>query len=176
MASTAGLRSDLLATLEAALVPAGFRRSDQSFRKPWGQARLCVHVSFIKHAADFDATIDVAVRHNQVEDRLNATRSDLSAREKRQTATIGVELGNWAVGRSHRWTVAAPSDVAGVAASMMAEIRHTGLPFLERFASLAEVGRVLDVDQKEARLICPVPEKRVAVRAIIRELLDGRAA
>ena len=176
MTSTAELRSGLLAALEATLAEAGFRRTEQSFWKQWGQAKLCVHISFIKHSTDFDATIDVAVRHIQVEDRLNESRRNLSARQKRQTATIGVELGNWGEGRPHRWTVSGPADVRATAASMLSEIRRIGYPFLERFASLPELGRVLDADEKEARLICPVPEKRSAVRALVRDLLSGRAA
>lgn len=55
----------------------------------------------------------------------------------------------------------------------MTEVRRVGFPFLERFGSLAEVGRVLDADEEEARLICPLPDKRLAVRTIIHELLDG---
>lgn len=115
MASTAGLRSDLLTALAGGLAPAGFRRSEQSFRKPWGEARLTVHVSFIKRAADFDATVAVAVRHNPVEDCLNANRLDLNSREKAQTSTVGVELGNWSARRPHRWTVTATVDVVPVA-------------------------------------------------------------
>jgi hypothetical protein len=113
MASTAGLRSDLLTALAGGLAPAGFQRSEQSFRKPWGEARLSVHVSFIKRAADFD--------------------------------------------------------------SIMVEVRRVGFPFLERFGSLAEVGRVLDADEDEARLICPLSDRRAAVRTVIRELLGGAA-
>jgi hypothetical protein len=86
-------------------------------------------VSFIKRSADFDATVDVAVRHNPVEECLNADRLDLSSREKAQTATVGVELGNWLVRRPHRWTVAATSDVVPVADSVMVEVRRVGFPF-----------------------------------------------
>jgi hypothetical protein len=175
MASTAGLRADLLTALAGELAPAGFHKSEQSFRKPWGEARLTVHVSFIKRASDFDATIDVAVRHNPVEDCLNANRSDLSSREKAQTSTVGVELGNWSIRRPHRWTVGTSADVLLVADSIMNDVRRVGFPFLERFGSLAEVGRVLDLDGEEARLICPLPEKRAAVRIIIHELLSGAA-
>jgi hypothetical protein len=175
MASTAGLRSDLLTALAGGLAPVGFQRSEQSFRRPWGEARLSVHVSFIKRAADFDATVDVAVRHDPVEDCLNGNRLDLSPREKAQTATVGVELGNWSVRRPHRWTVAATADVVSVADSIMVEVRRVGFPFLERFGSLAEVAWVLDADQEEARLICPLPDRRAAVQTIIRELLGGAA-
>jgi hypothetical protein len=95
MASTAGLRSDLLTALAGGLAPSGFQRSEQSFRKSWGEA----------------------------------------------------------------WV----------------EVRRVGFPFLERFGSLAEVGRVLDADEEEARLICPLPHRRAAVRTVIRELLGGAA-
>ena len=176
MASTAGLRSDLLTALADELAPAGFHRTEQSFRKPWGEARLTIHVSFIKRANDLDATVDVAVRHNLVEDCLNASRSDLSSREKAWTATVGVELGNWSVRRPHRWTVGTVTDVLLVSDSIMTEVRRVGFPFLERFGTLAEVGRVLDADEEEARLICPLPDKRAAIRTIIHGLLSGADA
>jgi hypothetical protein len=79
------------------------------------------------------------------------------------------------VRRPHRWTVAATSDIAPVADSIMVEVRRIGYPFLERFGSLAEVGRVLDADEEEARLICPLPDRRVAVLTVIRDLLGGAA-
>jgi hypothetical protein len=50
-------------------------------------------------------------------------------------------------------------------------IRRAGLPFLERFASLEELGRVLEEDDALARLICPIPHERARVRAIVRDLL-----
>jgi hypothetical protein len=162
MASTAELRTNLLDVLEAALAPADFRRVEQSFWKPSGQGGLGMHISFIKHAAEVDATIDVAVRHDAVEDRLNAVRADLSAREKRKTATVGVELGNRSEGRPRRYTVAGPVDVADAGARMLDAISRVGLPFLERFASLDEVGRVLEADRQEAKLICPIPARRQA--------------
>ena len=178
MASTAELRSKLLAAVAAGLAPAGFafQRSEQRFRKSWGETQLLVHIAFIKHPDDFDATVDVAVRHNAVEERLNAVRSYLSARDKRYTATVGVELGSWSVGAPRRWTLRSASDLPSVTNGILSELRRVGVPFLERFSSLEEVKRVLDENGREALLICPFEDKRAAVLRVARELCLGPAA
>ena len=149
--------------------------AEQRFRKPWGSAQLLIHVAFISHAGEFDAAIDIAVRHQQVEERLNAGRRTLTERQKRQTATVGAELGNLADGRPKRWTVASAADLEPVATDIALWVRGVGLSALERFASLDELARVLEADGAEARLICPVPDKRAAVRQI-RDLQAGSAA
>jgi hypothetical protein len=173
MASTAALRSALLKRLGAQLSPMGFRLSEQTFRKRWGAGKLLVHLSFVRHTDDFDVLVDVAVRHDAIEDRLNAERPQLSKREWDKTATVGVELGNWSIGRPLRWTVCTAADLDPVGKALLEELRRTGLPFLERFAQLDELERVLGADDQVARLICPIAEKRTAVLAIVRELQDG---
>jgi hypothetical protein len=176
MASTAALRSALLRSLGAQLNPMGFRQSEQTFGKRWGAGKLLVHLSFVRHTDDFDVLVDVAVRLDAIEDRLNADRPQLSQRERANTATVGVELGNWSIGRPLRWTVSTPADLEPVVKGLLEELRRTGLPFLERFAQLEELERVLGADDKVARIICPIAEKRRAVLAIIRELQGGRTA
>jgi hypothetical protein len=176
MASTAELRNALLKRLGAQLSPMGFRKSEQAFAKRWGAGKLLVHLSFVRHADDFDVLVDVAVRHDPIEDRLNADRPQLSKRERSKTATVGVELGNWSLGRPLRWTVSTPADLDPVGRQLLEEVCRTGLPFLEQFAQLEELERVLAADDKMARLICPIAEKRSAVLAIVRELQGGRAA
>jgi hypothetical protein len=176
MASSVELRNALLKRLGAQLSPMGFRQSQQTFAKRWGAGKLLVHLSFVRHADDLDVLVDVAVRHDAIEDRLNADRPQLSKRERSKTATVGAELGNWSIGRPLRWTVSTPADLEPVGRRLLEEVCRTGLPFLERFAQLDELERVLAADDQTARLICPLTEKRNAVLAIVRELQGGRAA
>jgi hypothetical protein len=102
MASTPALRSALLKRLGAQLRLSTVRAG---LRKAWGAGKLLVHLSFVCHTDDFDVVVDVAVRHDAIEDRLNLDRPRLSKRERAKTATVGVELGNWSMGQPLRWTV-----------------------------------------------------------------------
>jgi hypothetical protein len=67
-------------------------------------------------------------------------------------------------------------DIAPVANALFEEFRAGGLSFLERFAQLGELERVLSAEDHTARLICQIEAKRRAVLAIVRELQGGRAA
>jgi hypothetical protein len=169
----AELRRALLDSFGSVLSPLGFRLHEQSFWRPQDGVGHVVHISFINHATDFDFTIDVAVRHNEVEERLSAQRH-LSARQKTRTATVGVELGNYADGRFKRWTVAHPEDVVTVTQEALSWLNRFGDPFLQRFSSLEEVVSVLESGSREGLLICPIPTTRDAVVAVAKAILTER--
>ena len=171
----ADLRRTLLTELAAALASRGYRKSGQSFRKEEGPHRLSLHVAFINHVDDFDVTADVAVRHHAVEEIRNLSNTLISAREKKETATIGAELGNLAGVGQHRWTVRERRDIEPVAADILEWFDRIGVPFLERFSSIGETARVLTQDGSEARLICPFPEKRRSVLEAIGKVKPSNA-
>lgn len=108
----------------------------QSFHKATSYGKDALHLSFIRHENDFDVTADVAIRIDAIEDLVNAESKLLSKAEKRHTFTLGVELGNWAEGAQHRWTVAGPEDVPVVAGSVLSMFERVGIPYLERYSSL----------------------------------------
>ena len=168
------LQQSILERLAEMLAPTGFRKIASSFWKESGPARLVLHLSFIGHAADVDVTADVAVRHHQVEEVLNAERQ-LTIHEERQTATVGAELGNLAGLGQHRWTVAARTDVDPVCSDIRDWFQRIGDPFLRRFSSAEETLRVLETDGEEAGLICPIPATRGRIRDVLREALRDRA-
>src|SRR2546426_4624620 len=167
----AELQEALLNELRTALAAQGYSRRQQTFAREGGDVRWLAHVAFIRHADDVDLTLDVAVRHHAVEDRLERSRALLKPAERLWTATAGVELGNYADHRQHRWTLRTPEDVKPVAQDVLAWFHRFGIGFLERFSSLTELLRVLE-DDAEGRLICPLADVRAEVievaRAIIR--------
>jgi len=167
------LRNGLLAQVGDRLRPLGFRprKSYRDYYRDVGQARQFFQISFINLPSDFDVTANVAVRHHAVEDALNQKRSYLNEAEKKQTATVGAELGNIIGIGQHRWTVAVVDDIPFAADSIASYFERAGLPFLERFTSLEETFRVLRDDGKEAQLICPIPDKRARVAEVIRALI-----
>lgn len=176
--SLAEYREQLLRMLEARFAPNGFglRRGTQSLVLERDDVRFVIHLGFISHTTDFDVTVDVAVRHHPVEERLAATRTHLNRREQRETATVGVELGNWDGRGQQRWTVSSRDDLDDVARDIEARIRSIGLPFLNRFSSLAEIQRVLVRGDQEARLICPLENVRRSVLAATEAILDETPA
>jgi hypothetical protein len=97
------------------------KRQDFVREVPSGQ--WIVHVSFIRHPEDVDATADLAVRLEPVERLLEA-----AGYGQGQGATIGAELGNIVDGRPRRWTIQSAADCPVVAEEMASEIRehHVG--------------------------------------------------
>ena len=60
-------------------------------------------MSFIKHAHGCDVTADVAIRVDALEDLLNEWNATLSKAERKQTHSMGAELGNISEGRASAW-------------------------------------------------------------------------
>jgi hypothetical protein len=162
----------VLAALAARFEPERYRRTEQTFWKELGDCRLVFHVSVIRHSEDVELMTDVAVRHHAVEDLLNNERPGLRPREKKQTATVGVELGNWVNGQPHRWIVSTLSEVDAVAADIFDWFRRIGKPFLERFQSLDEVFRVLEADGSEAELTCPIKDRRRKTTLVVQRVRE----
>ena len=172
------LRDALLMEVGERLRPLGFRArvSYRDFYRELGSCRQLLHISFINHKRDFDVTADVAVRHHVVEDVRNQGRPYLAEAEKKQTATIGAELGNIAGRGQHRWAIIDRNDIPSAADGIVSYFRGVGLPFLERFSSLRETFEVLRGGSKESRLICPFDDERAKIVKIIGGLLPGDAS
>ena len=132
-----------------------FRPREQGFRASRPDGSALFHLSFIPHAADFDIIADVTLRFDAVEDLLNEVRPYLSKTEKKLTATIGSELGQFLGGMQQRWTVASGSDVKSVAASIYDAFLSIALPFLKRYSDLDTLLAVLSSNHKLARLLSP---------------------
>lgn len=159
------LQNQLLSELSEPLKTQGFKRTKQSFVRDTPGAKQIFHLAFIDHKDDFDITADVAVRHHPVEELVNEFNPLLREKEKSQTATIGIELGNLSQGKQRRWTVSQPSDIPPVSASLLEAFQSMGLPYLERYTSLDDTFSVLSADDPAAWLHSPIHHER-AKRAI----------
>ncbi len=78
------LQKNLLANVGEKLTTFGFggKAKQQSFYRPIDGGWACVHLSFIKHADDFDVTVDVGVRFDEVEELVNSNNNLLTKRKK----------------------------------------------------------------------------------------------
>ena len=160
--SVGALQRRLLEALSPKLEERGFkpRITDQSFARHVDFGRWILHVSFIRHRTDFDATVDAAIRVDDVEDLINEDRTSLPKATRNWTATIGAELGNLRSGAPLRWTIRTDRDVPPVAADMLNAIKTTGIPYLEKHSDLRTILGILASNDRAAWLHAPVHDSR----------------
>jgi len=110
------LEEQLMITVAEYVSSDGFKRNKaQEFIKPYEWGRAAIHLSFIEHRENFDVTVDVAIRFDALEELVNRDNKLLTAKEKCNTFSIGVELGNYIDNKPLRLTVANDADVHRVA-------------------------------------------------------------
>jgi hypothetical protein len=143
----------LLAEITKRLSAEGYRKSQQTFARVFPGGRWLFHIAWVPHTVDFDVIADVAVRHDALQEA-SLLYEHLDERQKRKTATLGIELGNLQGTGQHRWTVRSVRDVVPVSDSILAMYCAVGVPFLQRFTAMDEVKRVFLDDEDFARRIC----------------------
>ena len=147
----------------------------QSFYQVVPTGKWVFHISFIVHKADFDLTADVAVRVNAIEDRVNEYDTKLSAAEKRQSMTLGGELGNISEGVPRRWTVSSVEDIPAVCDKVIEAFQEIGLPFLQKHSDAVAAHRVLVSSKQADLLLAPILGPRY-MRAIASAYITGNTS
>ena len=64
------------------------------FCEKFDKGKISMHLAFIDHPEDFHVTVDVGIRFDELENMKNQWDEGLTIKEKKETYTIGVELGN----------------------------------------------------------------------------------
>jgi len=157
------LEKQLVKELASLLRPYGFSHqgSGQSFRlaRPFGWASI--HLAFVKHPPiDFDVIVNASLRIDAVQDAIQDRDGLISASDRKNSATVGSELGNLKGTGQQRWTISSAADVGPVARAMLTECESTLLPFIEKFSDLAVLEEFLAKDDMPAKLLSPFDEKR----------------
>ena len=162
------LQDALLKLLAVEVASLGFtpRVKQQKFIRTVGDCTWVVHVGFVRHRLDVDATIDLGVLITPVEQLFAKTGLDQLG-----SATIGAELGNLVDRRPRRWTIEAEADVARVASEMRSEIEKFGIDWLQRFSRLETVYETLVANDLQSRLIMPLQMKRCVILLTLALLL-----
>lgn len=168
------IREALHQALNKRLEPIGFKykTSEHSHIRPTAIGRESFHIAYLYYD-HLCVAADVAVRFDELEDLLNATRSWLSPRERRSTYSLGAELGNIAGTGYRRWDVPSLDEVERVADDVVASFRSIGLPYLERASSLESAYQLLTAPGRAAWLHCANHWIR-AQRQVGLALLTGR--
>jgi hypothetical protein len=148
----------------------------QSFRmpKPFGWA--AVQPTFVRHPGlGLDVILNVALRIEAVQERIQGNDPLVSAKDRKNSATIGCEFGNLTEGGQHRWSVARVEDVPAVAESIVAASGSVLLPFIEKYSDLGVLLRELERSPEFARLVVSFADKRARVIDALNDLLNDEA-
>jgi hypothetical protein len=120
-----------------------------------GRDSWIVHIGFVKHQSDVDATIDLAIRFEAVERALVAIGF-----ARPGGATVGAELGNIVDGRPRRGTLEDVSEAPVVAKGMTAEVEKFAMPWFARHMVLDQLLTLLLQNDQESWLVSPHHVKR----------------
>jgi len=143
---------------------------DQTFYRLIRGGRAAIHLALVPHQDDFDVTVDLAVRLDQVEDLINANNTNLNRREKTQTYTLGAEMGNLLGNAPIRWTVKVAVDVAPVADEIVAKFKVFGDDYLNRAETLEGAFTLLTATGRDGWINSPIPgarAKRIIALAVL---------
>lgn len=167
------LQKILLSSVGEKLVAFGFeeKAKQQSFYRPIEGGWAAVHLSFIRHADDFDVTLSVSIRFNQVEDLVNSKNNLLTKKEKEGTSTLGIEIGNLSIGEQKRWSVPSQEKIPSVADSILEAFDKFGNPYLMKYSAMDSAYELLSSDEKHVWKHCPFHATRAKKAVAIAKLL-----
>jgi hypothetical protein len=138
---SSSLRDQFIEKLKNDLPDWKFIASNRHFRRTRPGRNWFVHISFINHEDDFDATLDVAVEF-------------LSG--KQPICILGASLGNIEGVGQARYNVNSNRSAEASAIDAIAHLKRIGLPFLERYSNVETALATLRSAGAEARLISPL--------------------
>ena len=156
------MKKALLASVGEKLSLYGFNKKAvmQSFYRGIEEGWVCAHLSFIDHYDDFDVKIDVAIRFNKVEDLVNEHSNYLTKKEKDNTSTLGVDLGNLSGNRPQRWTINAEEQIGSVAESIFDVFSMYGEPYLKKYSTIDKAYSLLSSDEESVWMHSPFHANR----------------
>lgn len=170
------LQNQLLAGIKLNVAEYGFRftSADRAFRKDAAGMRFSFHLAFIRHPTDFDVTVDLAVRYDQVEELVGSLTPlhPLFNGRKPFTWTIGVEVGNLTQGSQLRWSIFDETDVKTAIAGITATFHKVALPYFEMYRTPESAYSMLQRDDKVANLNSALRVKRWIRVAALAFLLE----
>ena len=160
-------REILLDRVASKLSLYGFSRrsNSQEFSKKTAFGRNGFHLTVIKHKGDFDLSADVAIRFDELEGLVNNNKKFLSSKQKKETYSLGVDIGNITGEGDNLWTIVALPDIEPVSESLLSAFRTVALPYFEAYSDIETALQILSRDDQEAMLHSPVHTER-AMRAI----------
>lgn len=167
MSNRKQLKSEIIKKVLSHLLKYDFDKKvhGQSFWKSIDNGRAMVHLSFIDHESDFDITVSVSIRFDALEDMINEDNKLLKPKEKLETSSIGVELGNLTEGTQKRWSIYDESDIDSVVRGICRVIDEAAIPYIEKFRNMETALEMMIRDDQESWTFAPLHHRR-AMNAI----------
>jgi len=163
----------VLKSISSKLNSIGFKNKirDQSFLHETNVGFSMIHLRFINHEDDFDITISVSIRINQVEEIINNSNNYLKKNEQIKTSTIGCELGNLVYGFQKRYKIESNSNLDKVIEEMIDFIKKNAFPFFEKFGELENVFEIALKDDQYSWMLFPFHYHRAQVAIVLAKIL-----
>jgi hypothetical protein len=151
-------KQSILASLGMNIEPFGFspKPHGQSFYRKMPNAKAAIHISFIPHSEDIDLTVDVALRLDSIEELVNSYDSLCRPADKRNSMTIGGELGNVSIGRFIRWTIIDIDSISDIVVNITEAVRKVAIPFIMKYNDIRTTFYVLSSSKRDELLLCPI--------------------
>jgi hypothetical protein len=152
------LKKALLNDLLVNLTQIGFDKkiSGQTFWKKIDYGKVGVHLSFINHYDDFDITLNFCIRADVAEDLLNQINEYMKPKDRKDTATLGVEFGNLTMGKQKRWTIVTEDDLNFVVKDIYEKVVNEGNEFFNRFPNLESIFQLSIKEDSPSSLFIPI--------------------
>ncbi|MGE7725591.1 hypothetical protein [Bacillus cereus] len=142
------------------------RITQQDLVKKFDKGKIGIHLAFINHPEDFDVTVDVGIRFDELENMKNQWDEGLTSKEKKETYTIGVELGNLVHREQKRWCVEKETDILPVTIDILKEVKQYFIPYIDKYVDMENVFDLCVRDDDEAGLIGTIFDGTRAQNAI----------
>jgi len=174
------VQDQLYPCLDERLAAEGFqlRKGRHRFYRSAPIGTDIVQVRMHKHGDLVDVEIYVAVRHDEIEKIISAAVSSLvtndptlfsaelvAERDKGQTATIGIQLGNIAGPTTRDWSIVDASDVGPACVEVLEMIHRDAEPYFSKFRTTDDFVEKLARDDRETWKWAPVRHDR-AMKAV----------
>lgn len=140
---TIALKEGLLSGLAVCLSKHNIHRNGQRFVRKMSSVTHVIHIAFVINSATTSVIVNLAVRHEKVEDLANTWRSELSSKDRKQTATIGNEFGRLLGRGQMRWNVRSDEDLTVLAKNIFQAIEEKSFLYLERYSELKNIQKDL---------------------------------
>ncbi|NPU90848.1 MAG: hypothetical protein HPY82_02965 [Gammaproteobacteria bacterium] len=152
------LQKKLLTLVGEKISAYGFQKKPvgQSFLKAISGGRVSFHLSFIEHEADFDITVDIAIRFDDLENLINADNRLLTKKEKDLTYSFGIDIGNLANDEQKRWCVASDADIPNVADDLLADFKRYAFPYFDKYSVMSAAFELLSGNDRAAWMHSPL--------------------
>lgn len=176
--SLPALKKEVQKKLSDLLKTHGFKsKKDRHIEFNNDDAKQIIHLAFVdNNSEDFTSLIvNLAVRIHQVEEMVTACSwaDGLTPKEKKGTATLGVQIGKLLGKGQLRWDIHNDADCEDVARKVFDLLEETGIPYLAKYSDTNAVLKKFESDSfKEWHALLDSRAIRLPIIYILLDRID----